>query len=403
VTPFYKVALLSPIWTSWQYQFLSGALRFADAHPRVLIRVFAPILEMADSVKTCEGWGAHGGLSFFEERDMEEFCRLRARPLPLVNCALTRERPGVVLVVGDATSFIKMALDHLRHLGLRSLAFAALEDGEAVRTKLVQPFIELAKPPHPDQATLVLTVDRDLLWNPEASVLPVPPRLATWLKRLPKPVGLITPQQGGGGYIIRCCQALGLRVPEDVAVVGGDETDLSLACTPSLTSMRLSMDTMGYEAMRVLADMMAGHPPAAGIVRLQCMQLTVRESTGLHAPQICDIAAALQCIREAATQGLTVERLIRETQHVSKVTFHRHFLESVGKTPAEAIRDRKLEEARRLLANTELPLEMVAEMSGFGTSRILARTFRAEERLTPRDYRQRHNPGERRKTVARGR
>jgi LacI family transcriptional regulator len=385
-----KVALLSPNWTNWQYQFLSGALHYADDHPPILIRVFAPIPDLPEAVQAAEEWGAEAGLSLFEEADMEQFCARRTRPLPLVNCWLVKPRPGVVVVVGDATGFAQVAVDHLRRLGLRSLAFAVLEEGAELHSRVVQPFTRIARPANPDQAILEFPVDRRLLWNPDAAVTPIPARLAKWLRDLPRPVGVITPVQGGGGYLIRCCQALGLRVPQDVAVVGSDETDLSLACNPSLTSIRPSLDTLGYEAMRVLAEVMSGKAPPAGIVRLQCANLTVRGSTGLRAPEICDIAAALKSIRESATQGMTVQRLIRETQQVSKVTFHRHFFESVGKTPAEAIRDRKLEEVRRLLTNTELPLEMVAELSGFSTAGILARAFRSHEGVAPSLYRKRH-------------
>jgi transcriptional regulator GlxA family with amidase domain len=135
---------------------------------------------------------------------------------------------------------------------------------------------------------------------------------------------------------------------------------------------------------------MSGQPPPERTVRLQCASLTVRESTGLRSPNICDITGALQCIEEFSTQGLTVARLIHETQRVSKVTFHRSFLESVGRTPAEAIRNRKIAEARRLLVNTQLPLEMVAELSGFTNAGNLARVFRTQEGASPRTYRKRH-------------
>jgi LacI family transcriptional regulator len=384
-----KVALFSPVWKNWQYQFLSGALHYADHHPRILIRVFAPITEMAATVKAAEEWGADGALLVFEESDMEQFTRFQTRPLPMVNCWRIKERPGMVLVVGDIADFMKLAVEHLRRLGLRSLAFAVLEEGKELGGKLVDAFIDFAHPTNPGHAILQFPVDRTLLWNPEAAVTPIPAQLSGWLQSLPKPVGIITAQQGGGGYLIRCCQALGLRVPKDAAVIGSDETDLSLACTPSLTSIRPSVHTQGHEAMRVLADVMSGKPPLGRIVRLHCANLTVRESTGLQAPQICDIAGALQHIREFATQGLTVERLIRETQRVSSVTFYHHFLESSGKTPVAAIRDRKLEEVRRLLINTDLPLEMVAELSGFSSAGILSRIFRTQAGMTPRDYRKR--------------
>ena len=105
------------------------------------------------------------------------------------------------------------------------MAFLALENQESDSTRM-DVFHRIARPAEPHLATLVEAVDHALLEDPDMAVAPVPRRLAAWLRRLPKPVGVICVQTGGGGYIIRVCHALGLRVPEDVAVIGTDDTDL---------------------------------------------------------------------------------------------------------------------------------------------------------------------------------
>jgi LacI family transcriptional regulator len=185
---------------------------------------------------------------------------------------------------------------------------------------------------------------------------------------------------------------LGLRVPEDVAVVGSDDTDLSLASDPTLTSVLLSLETVGFEAMRLLMDMIAGRSPPSQTVRLRCADLHVRESTGRQRPEICDISGALECIEEQACRGVTVREVIQQTQRVSRVTFHRHFLEIVGKTPAQAIRERQLQEVRRLLTGTELPVAMISDLCGFSSPKVLARLFRLAEGTTLREYRKQHQP-----------
>jgi LacI family transcriptional regulator len=182
---------------------------------------------------------------------------------------------------------------------------------------------------------------------------------------------------------------LGLAVPQTVAVVGADDMDLSLASEPTLTSVVPAVETIGFEAMRLLTGMIVGDSPTEQTVRLRTADLLVRDSTGQRRPEICDIAAALSCIHENACRGITVKLVIRQTQRVSHVTFHRRFQEVVGKTPAEAIRERKLQEVRRLLTATELPVAMIADLCGFRTPKELARAFRAAENTTPRDYRKR--------------
>jgi LacI family transcriptional regulator len=115
----------------------------------------------------------------------------------------------------------------------------------------------------------------------------------------------------------------------------------------------------------------------------------VRGSTGLRKPEICDIAGALKFIDENACRGITAEQLIKETQSVSKPTFHRRFQEMVGKSPAEAIRDRKLDEVRRLLVSTELPVTMISDLAGFSSALFLSKVFRKVEGVTMSDYRKR--------------
>jgi LacI family transcriptional regulator len=368
---------------------MAGALRYADANPGLRIRGFAPVPELASAAREIEAWEADGVYGALEYNDLKTFRNALKRPLPLVNSALTEEMSGVTAVIGDFSAFVETAVNHLRQLGVRSLAILVLEEGPQVRKQLVQTFLRIAKPKNPSKASLVFAADRSKLWNPDARVAPVPRQLADWMCGLPKPTGILCCHLGGGGYIIRCCRHLGLRVPEDVAVVGSDDTDLSLASEPTLTSVLLNLEKVGYEAMNLLMKMIAGEPRPAATIRLRCADLHVRESTGRRRPEICDIAGALACIQEHACRGITVGEVIRQTQRVSRMTFHRRFRESVGQTPAEAIRERQLQEVRRLLTGTELPIAMISDLAGFSSPKILARLFKNVEAISLRDYRRR--------------
>lgn len=387
-----KIAFVSPVWTTWQHRLMAGALRYADTHGRVMIRGFAPVPDLAAVVQELQSWGTRGIMGFMEHADAVSFLSQLSQPIPMVNNALAMEHPNVVTVVADFQAFVRQAVDHFRHLGVRHAAMLVLEDGPQIQKHLVEQFLRIVQPAKPGMACLVCPVEREKLWNAHAPVKPVPALLAEWLRILPKPTGILAPELGGGGYLIRCCQALGLRVPEDIAVIGGDDTDLSLAVEPTLTSMLPALETMGFEALRVLVDLIAGKRPPGSIVRLDCVELHVRESTGLHRSEICDIGAALQAIRDHACRGITVGQVIKQTQKVSKVTFHRRFQEVVGKSPAEVIRERKLDEVRRLLVATDLPLTMVSDLCGFSSAKVLARVFRAEEGTTPRDFRKARRP-----------
>ena len=78
---------------------------------------------------------------------------------------------------------------------------------------------------------------------------------------------------------IRAARAMGLRVPEDVSVVGYDDSPLVAFTDPPLTTLRQSVPAMGEAAVRALVDEISGQPaPRAEYVFRP--ELVVRGSTG---------------------------------------------------------------------------------------------------------------------------
>jgi LacI family transcriptional regulator len=77
--------------------------------------------------------------------------------------------------------------------------------------------------------------------------------------------------------VIEACHELGLRVPEDISVVGFDDTELAPTTQPPLTTMRIDKELMGALAVRQLYDHAANleRPP---ITTLVGTRLIVRES-----------------------------------------------------------------------------------------------------------------------------
>jgi LacI family transcriptional regulator len=78
---------------------------------------------------------------------------------------------------------------------------------------------------------------------------------------------------------IRAIKAAGLRVPEDFAIVGFDDTWLSTTIQPPLTTVRMPIKEMGHLAARMLADEIEGNRPSARHPVFE-VTLTVRQSCG---------------------------------------------------------------------------------------------------------------------------
>lgn len=77
---------------------------------------------------------------------------------------------------------------------------------------------------------------------------------------------------------------------------------------------------------------------------------------------------------------------------VSPRTFARRFREETGTTPLQWLLGRRVQEARRLLEETDLPIDAVAWRAGFGTAASLRDHFRRITATTPTAYRRSFRP-----------
>jgi AraC family transcriptional activator FtrA len=77
---------------------------------------------------------------------------------------------------------------------------------------------------------------------------------------------------------------------------------------------------------------------------------------------------------------------------VSPRTFARRFREETGTTPLQWLLNQRVQEARRLLEETDLPIDAVAWRAGFGTAASLREHFRRITSTTPSSYRRSFQP-----------
>ncbi|WP_285241159.1 helix-turn-helix domain-containing protein [Pseudarthrobacter sp. MEB009] len=109
----------------------------------------------------------------------------------------------------------------------------------------------------------------------------------------------------------------------------------------------------------------------------------------IRPPQTDDpISRVIEWALNNLLEPLSIEQLASRA-HMSRRTFIRDFQASTGTTPASWVRSRRLDESRRLLEETTLPIDQVASASGFTSTVTMRQNFATAFATTPTDYRRR--------------
>ncbi len=211
--------------------------------------------------------------------------------------------------------------------------------------------------------------------------------IATCMESWQPPIGVYVGSDGVGRTLAQVCLRHGWRVPEDVAIIAGEnEETLCNNPRPSLTSVELGHRRIGYEAARLLDRLMDGEEPPAEPILLPPVGLVVRESTDFFAVDDPLVAEALAFI--AAKSHLPIgpsdvaEAVITELR-----SLQRRFRKYLDRPIADEIRRVRLERAKRELTQSKRPVAEISRAVGFGDTMRMYQIFRRELGVTPSDYR----------------
>lgn len=215
-------------------------------------------------------------------------------------------------------------------------------------------------------------------------------RLRAWLESLPKPIGLMAANDKAARRVLEACRASGIRVPEDIAVVGVDNDDmLCQLSSPPLSSVEQGARRVGFQAAELLDLLMSGRRPRRRKYFIPPEGIVIRRSTDVIAVEDTCIMAALASIRAHACDGIKVQD-VAQVVALSRSQLDRRFKSVVGRTIHDEIRRVRLDQAQRLIRETSLPLKQIALRCGFRTVQHLTQLFREFVGFPPGTYRSQH-------------
>jgi LacI family transcriptional regulator len=358
---------------------LRGACQFAEARPEWIFVSAPPDVKAIGELRRlgCDGLIVHA-----HDRKLAESCA--KFPAPVVNIATVVPDLPFPCVGVDSMEAGRMAARHLLDCHLNNFAFLghAWHEYSLLREA---GFCEVIR-----GAGYKVACRRERAW------MPLPPRgrlwslgagVKKWIAALPKPVGIFVPSDTWAMELAEACQEEGVRVPDEVAIMGVDNDDLlcNLAWPP-LSSVMIPAERIGYEAASLLDRLLRNEQPEQQQILLPPSGVAIRQSTDVLSIDDPEVASAVRFIRQRAHLPLKVDDVVQHMA-IGRRRLERKFREVLHRRVSEEIRRVRLERAKTLLGGSELAIAKVAERSGFADIRQLSTIFRDEVGVTPRAYR----------------
>jgi LacI family transcriptional regulator len=210
-----------------------------------------------------------------------------------------------------------------------------------------------------------------------------------WLKAQRPPVGIMASTDLRARMVVEACGPLGLRVPDDVAVLGVDNDPIACEFSkPPLSSISRNDQEVGYRAAALLDHLMGGGAPPDGPVYIAPDGVVQRGSTETLAVENPHVAAAVRYIFTHCGECFGVKQLLGQVG-LSRRRLEHYFHEQLGCTPRHFIDQVRVARAKELLADpSRLTYTAIADATGFNDIRRFRLVFRRLEGLTPAEYRQ---------------
>lgn len=174
-------------------------------------------------------------------------------------------------VVSDEHAGVRQAIEHLINRGHRRIAMISGRFSPYIVRERYAAFLEVMRDHHlPVDAAGVKMCNHDVESATEAAL--------ELLSQPDRPTAIFGANDVIAAGTIKACRRLGLRLPEDLAVVGFDDSAICTMLEPSLTSVHIDCHRMGelcVERMKALLDGETDIPR----VTVVPTELKIRQST----------------------------------------------------------------------------------------------------------------------------
>lgn len=332
------------------------------------------------SLLNWDGDGVIGEIYAPEDADV-----FSALSIPAVNTSSSRLVPDIPSVSVDNRAIGRLAAEHLIELKLDHFAYVGAIGLHHVRGRYEEFLSVIEK-----SGSHCSLIEYEPRLSDERCIseeLIAPDELLDRLRNLTLPVGIMAATDRVGFAVLEACRQIGLRCPEDVALIGVDNDEIfcNLAGC-SMTSIEPNSRKVGYEAAAMLDQLMSGTDLENRHILIPPERIVFRGSTDMPRSESPEVAQALRFIRSHANEQIDVTSVLNAVP-VSRRSLETKFKAETGHGIYYEIRRVHVELAKQLLESTDRSPSRISWESGFSTPERMEIVFRKQVGMSTAEYR----------------
>lgn len=293
----------------------------------------------------------------------------------------TDRNPDIPAVVTDGESIARLSAEHLLNRGFQNFGYVGFKDllWSDERCKFFKDFIKQSG----NRVSIFKQTksDHEGSWELDISAI------SKWLKKLPRPVGIMACNDDIGQRVLEACKLEGIHVPEEVAVVGVDnDTLICELADPPLSSVALGIESAGYRAAELLDRLMQRQKTDIRDIIVRPSHIVRRQSTDIMAITDSQVVNALAFIRTNSSYKINVVDVVSQTS-VSRRSLENRFKKILGRSIQQEIRRIRIDLISKLLVETDMSISEITSSLDFADIDHISRYFRKEKGMGLREFR----------------
>jgi len=381
-----RLLIISDFTESFAYRLMKGIVNYSREHGQWEICRMPPAYKkaigIAGVVDWAKRWEADAVIGQFDHND--NLSLFRDKGIVVIAQDYKRRFVNYPNITADYIETGSMAARLFLEKGFRNFGFFGFRD-VCWSDERCQGFRQTVEQLGCcDSFALYQMQDIDNLWYYERETL------KKWLNNLKKPVAIMACDDNQGSNLIDACNSIGIKIPDDVSVIGVDNDEMVCSLnTPMLSSIQIDIERGGYQTAELI-DRLVNHPdsPVQDIV-LKPVKVVDRISTASFATNDREIQMAVKFIHQNLHRKITVKDILAEVP-LSRRLLERRFREVTKESIYQYITKMRVKLFAEMLIDTNEQVINIAINLGESDTKGIARKFKAQYGCTPGQWRELH-------------